>query len=200
MNKKDQNGYKYCLDTAKSNNHKTFYNYLSNSKKISLKNRVDESLDLREFLIKTIIGQQISVSAAKSIWKNTYPVINKNKFNKNDLINCGVSNMKQKYIMSVNDYLNKSPHNKSSLKKLSKEELDKIFLPIKGIGPWTINIMQMFYLEDKDVWLPGDLGIQKSFKYFFDDKDMDVIQNLYRPYRTYLCLYLWSGLSFIKNN
>jgi len=200
MNKRDLDGYTYCLDKAKSNNHKNFYNYLSTSKKISIKNRIDKSLDLKEFLIKTIIGQQISVSAAKSIWENTYPIIKKNKFNENDLKNCGVSNMKQKYIMSVNDYLNKNPQHKSSLKKLSKEELNKIFLPLKGIGPWTINIMQMFYLEDKDIWLPGDLGIQKSFKYFFEDNDMDEIQNLYKPYRTYFCLYLWSGLSFVKKN
>ena len=200
MNKRDINGYNYCLDKAKSNKHKNFYNYLSISKKISIKNRIDKNLDLKEFLIKTIIGQQISVSAAKSIWENTYPIIKKNKFNENDLKNCGVSNMKQKYIMSVNDYLNKNPQHKSSLKKLSKEELNKIFLPLKGIGPWTINIMQMFYLEDKDVWLPGDLGIQKSFKYFFEDNDMDEIQNLYKPYRTYFCLYLWSGLSFVNKN
>jgi len=200
MNKRDLDGYNYCLGRAKSNKHKNFYNYLSISKKISIKNRIDKKLDLKEFLIKTIIGQQISVSAAKSIWKNTYPVINKNKFNKNDLINCGVSNMKQKYIMSVNEYLNKNPQHKSSLKRLSKDELNKIFLPLKGIGPWTINIMQMFYLEDKDIWLPGDLGIQKSFKYFFEDNDMDEIQNLYKPYRTYFCLYLWSGLSFVKKN
>ena len=200
MNKRDLDGYKYCLDRAKSNKHINFYNYLSISKKISIKNRIDKSLDLKEFLIKTIIGQQISVSAAKSIWENTYPIIKKNKFNENDLKNCGVSNMKQKYIMSVNDYLNKNPQHTSSLKKLSKEELNKIFLPLKGIGPWTINIMQMFYLEDKDIWLPGDLGIQKSFKYFFEDNDMDEIQNLYKPYRTYFCLYLWSGLSFVNKN
>jgi len=200
MKKRDLDGYKYCLDRAKSNKHKNFYNYLSISKKISIKNRIDKNLDLKEFLIKTIIGQQISVSAAKSIWENTYPIIKKNKFNENDLKNCGVSNMKQKYIMSVNDYLNKNPQHKSSLKKLSKEELNKIFLPLKGIGPWTINIMQMFYLEDKDIWLPGDLGIQKSFKYFFEDNDMDEIQNLYKPYRTYFCLYLWSGLSFVNKN
>lgn len=200
MNKRDLDGYNYCLDKAKSNKHKNFYNYLSISKKISIKNRIDKNLDLKEFLIKTIIGQQISVSAAKSIWENTYPIIKKNKFNENDLKNSGVSNMKQKYIMSVNDYLNKNPQHKSSLKKLSKEELNKIFLPLKGIGPWTINIMQMFYLEDKDVWLPGDLGIQKSFKYFFEDNSMDEIQNLYKPYRTYFCLYLWSGLSFVNKN
>ena len=198
MNKRDIDGYNYCLDKAKSNKHKNFYNYLSISKKISVKTRIDKGLNLKEFLIKTIIGQQISVSAAKSIWENIYPVIKKNKFNENDLKNCGVSSMKQKYIMGVNDYLNKNPQHKSSLKKLPKEELNKIFLPLKGIGPWTINIMQMFYLEDKDVWLPGDLGIQKSFKYFFEDNDMDEIQNLYKPYRTYFCLYLWSGLSFVK--
>ena len=92
---------------------KNFYNYLSISKKISIKNRIDKNLDLKEFLIKTIIGQQISVSAAKSIWENTYPIIKKNKLNENDLKNSGVSNMKQKYIMGINDYLNKNPQHKS---------------------------------------------------------------------------------------
>ena len=112
------------------------------------------------------------------------------------LISCGVGDD----LSFETDYLNKNPQHKSSLKKLSKEELNKIFLPLKGIGPWTINIMQMFYLEDKDIWLPGDLGIQKSFKYFFENNNMDEIQNLYKPYRTYFCLYLWSGLSFVNKN
>ena len=37
MNKRDLDGYKYCLDKAKSNKHKNFYNYLSISKKYQLK-------------------------------------------------------------------------------------------------------------------------------------------------------------------
>ena len=195
MNKIDKEAYKHCLHTAKTNGHINFYNYLSNTEIISAKKNYDISFSLREFLIKTVIGQQISISAAKSIWNKVSTIINKKELNENDLAACGVSKMKQKYIMGIHFFLNKNSFDKKELQKLDENELNTIFLPLKGIGPWSIKIMQMFYLENTDVWLPEDLAIKRGLNLFFHDENANGIQSLYSPYRTYFCLYLWSSLN-----
>ena len=195
MNKIDNEAYKHCLYTAKTNSHINFYNYLFNTKIISAKKNYDKSLSLQEFLIKTVIGQQISISAAESIWKKVRIVINKKQLNENNLAACGVSKMKQRYIMGIHFFLNNNPFDKKELQKLDEDELNTIFLPLKGIGPWSIKIMQIFFLENTDVWLPEDLAIKRGLNLFFQDEDANHIQNLYSPYRTYFCLYLWSSLN-----
>jgi len=46
-------------------------------------------------------------------------------------------------------------------------EISKIFLDLKGVGPWTLGIIKMFYIGNNDVFLDGDLGIKKSKLNFF---------------------------------
>lgn len=71
--------------------------------------------------------------------------------------------------------------------------MSKFFLKIKGIGPWTLGIIKMFYLGHSDTYLSGDLGVKKGALYFF--KDSKYMGEDYSPYKTYLCLYLWQSLS-----
>jgi len=70
----DQKAHKKCIQIAKKNNHKNFLNILKNSNPVNYVNR-DNKLSLRLFIMKTIIGQQISVSAAKAIWHKAYLIL-----------------------------------------------------------------------------------------------------------------------------
>ena len=66
--------YKFLLKVSKKQKHKRFNEFLSNSEVISLNSRTNDlTLDL--FLIKTIISQQVSTKAARSIWLKTYEYI-----------------------------------------------------------------------------------------------------------------------------
>ena len=82
---------------------------------------------------------------------------------------------------------------KKTLQTMQDNELSKFFLKIKGIGPWTLGIIKMFYLGHSDTYLNGDLAIKKRASYFFNDSEY--MGEDYSPYKTYLCLYLWQSLS-----
>ena len=76
---------------------------------------------------------------------------------------------------------------------MKESEIDNFFLKIRGVGPWTLCSLKMFYLCSADVFISGDLAINKACKSFFADATSSVKE--YAPYRTYLCLYLWASLN-----
>ena len=69
--------YAHLLDVSKRHKHRNLHKFLQNSEIISIDARVDTSLSLKYFLIKTVIGQQVSVKAAQSIWLKVKNVLDK---------------------------------------------------------------------------------------------------------------------------
>ena len=185
--------YKFLLDTSKKNNHNKFHNFLISSKVISIKSR-SNSLSVDFFLIKTIISQQVSVKAAQSIWLKTYTYItNSKELSEDGLRNQGLSRPKASYIYDI--FYNKELKSLSKNKILNMKEsdIDNFFLNIRGVGPWTLCSLKMFYLSYSDVFITGDLAINKACNELMLEKNSPMID--YAPYRTYLCLYLWASLN-----
>ena len=67
------------------------------------------------------------------------------------------------------------------------------FLNIRGVGPWTLCSLKMFYLSSPDVFITGDLAINKACNELMLEENSPMKD--YAPYRTYLCLYLWASLN-----
>jgi len=65
------------------------------------------------------------------------------------------------------------------------------WLAIKGIGPWTVAYSKMRGLADTDIWLAGDLGIQKALQQRAQPMDAEMLS----PWRSYATLQLWFGLA-----
>lgn len=65
------------------------------------------------------------------------------------------------------------------------------WLAIKGIGPWTVAYSKMRGLSDSDIWLAGDLGIQKALQQRAHPIDPASLS----PWRSYATLQLWFGLA-----
>ena len=194
MDKRAEIAYSFIKKQSKKHGHSKFYNFLSTVTKISLDENKEDQLFF--FLIKTIISQQVSTIAARTIWGRLRPIIELNKDNITEdvLRSAGISRQKAAYILGIlNNKIIKS-HSKRTLKNYSQDELSKMLIEIKGIGPWTIGITRMFYICDEDVWLDGDLGINKALKTFLPNADCKNLREIYSPYRTYLSLYLWKGL------
>jgi DNA-3-methyladenine glycosylase II len=187
--------HKFLLKISKRNKHTKFNNYLSQSNIISIDSRMDKQNDLQFFIVKTIIGQQVSVSAARSIWKKVeiYLKDENSIISTEELAKCGLSKPKAKYIYDVINNKDLKSVSKKTLQAMQDNELSEFFLQIKGIGPWTLGIIKMFYLGNSDTFLNGDLAIKKRALYFFNDSEYMGID--YSPYKTYLCLYLWQSLS-----
>ena len=131
--------------------------HLSNNDKV-LKKIIDkfpnQSLKLNNnnfhALINSIIGQQISVSAANSmktklfsLKKNISPLTIK-KINKIDLRKCGLSKQK---ILYINNIANFFLENKKFIKEISKNDdlfIREKLIEIKGVGNWTVDMFLLF--------------------------------------------------------
>ena len=187
--------YAHLLDVSKRHKHRNLHKFLQNSEIISIDARVDTSLSLKYFLIKTVIGQQVSVKAAQSIWLKVKNVLDKTQqpITIEMLKEQGLSKPKAAYIFGIinNKFIEEATIAK--LKKLSLEDLSHFFLQLKGVGPWTLGVVRMFFIQDTDVFLEGDLGINKALINFFNTQDY--CGHHYSPYKTYLCLYLWKSLN-----
>ena len=184
----------FLLEISKKMQHDNFHKFMQTADIISIESRVDKSLSLTFFLVKTIIGQQVSVKAAESIWLKVRNVLNNSLSNISlDLLReQGLSKPKASYVHGI--ILDKKIQSldRASLKKLSDEDLSNLFLSIKGVGPWTLGVIRMFYIQDSNVFLKGDLAINKALGNFFNSIKYDGED--YSPYKTYLCLYLWRSL------
>lgn len=71
------------------------------------------------------------------------------------------------------------------------EQHPQQWLPIKGIGPWTVAYACMRGLSETDIWLGGDLGIQKALARQHAGFDAPALS----PWRSYATLQLWFGLA-----
>ena len=184
--------YKFLLKVSKKQKHKRFNEFLSYSEVISLNSRTNDlTLDL--FLIKTIISQQVSTKAARSIWLKTYEYIkNSSTWSEEQLRQSGLSRPKASYIYDI--LQNKELRSLTTKKILEMQEsdIDSYFLNIRGVGPWTLCSLKMFYLCNADVFIYGDLAINKACESFFSD--LSAVKE-YTPFRTYLCLYLWASFN-----
>ena len=195
MASKAENAHSFLLKQSNNNQHTKLYKLLNSIDIISINNQNEGKL--YSFLIKTIVSQQLSTSAARTIWGRVKTVIDSN-IEKDITIellkSAGLSRTKSEYILGILDNQLIKSHSKKTLKDYSFNELSEMLLQIKGIGPWTLGITRMFYICDEDVWLDGDLGINKAANIFIPDTDTNNIKEIYSPYRTYLSLYLWKGL------
>ena len=195
MANKAENALSFLLKQSKNNQHTKLYKLLNSIDTIAINNQNKGKLYL--FLIKTIVSQQLSTIAARTIWGRVEKVIDLN--DEKDITiellkSAGLSRTKSEYILGILNNQKVKSYSKKTLKGYSVNELSEMLLKIKGIGPWTIGITRMFYICDEDVWLDGDLGINKAANIFIPDIDINNIKEIYSPYRTYLNLYLWKGL------
>jgi len=185
----------FLLNIAKQEKHHAFYKFMQSTEVISIKTRIDPSLSLKHFLAKTIIGQQVSTKAAQSIWQKVKIVLDRrqSQITLESLKDLGLSKPKASYIFGIINDEGIEKMTIDDLKQMSLEELTEFFLKLKGVGPWTLGVVRMFFIQDTDVFLEGDLGINKALINFFNSKTYS--GHHYSPYRTYLCLYLWKSLN-----
>jgi len=161
-----------------------------------------------ETLIRSVVGQQISVKAAASVWQKMASLIGKLSadnillVNKEKLKSCGLSHQKTQYILNIaNHYKN---HHIDDEFYWNDREFSNIYdelISIKGIGPWTVEMFGMFYLLEKDIFPIKDLGIIKAINqiYCVDEGPLKIdqiitISDRWKPYRTVACWYLWRSI------
>lgn len=152
-----------------------------------------------DILFKSICSQQISVTAAMSIYQQSKIImgnINYDRFkNQTELIeDLPLSKNKKKSIISLieNYQLVKSIKFDHSYESKPPYELTKIF----GIGPWTVEMFSIFHLGISDILPKGDLGFINAYKKYYNDKNLDKLDKNsknWSNYSTIVTWYLWSS-------
>ena len=151
-------------------------------------------------LIKIIIGQQLSSSAAKTIVRRVEDRLNKKTFNpkdietisNEDLRSCGISNAKISYIKGLSEISLKEPTYFENLKQNNEEEILQQLCKIRGIGIWTASIFAMSSLHYDNIFPYGDVTLIKAIKNIYGENILieNVISN-WSPYKSFGCRILW---------
>ena len=191
-----EKAYRSLLKVSKEKKFNKLEKYLQQSKLIEIKL---SSLPLVEYLASVVVSQQLSTKAAKTIWSRVHPIVKNHTDFENleiKLREVGLSKSKANYVIGLigNSYL--SSLQRADLLEKSNIEIEKMMIENKGIGPWSVNITRMFYLGDADVMPINDLGIKYAHKKFFPKHELnEKFYEPFKPYRTYLSLFMWKSLS-----
>lgn len=153
-------------------------------------------------LLRMIVGQQISVKAANSVWNKivnikandpkTILVLSDQK-----LKEVGLSRQKISYGRDLAYKIKSGLLDLDNLINLSNQEAHRQLTQVKGIGDWTADIYQLFVLGDMDAFPQADLAIQEGAKRFFRLNERPSPSNLlklvekWRPLRGAGALVMW---------
>jgi len=164
--------------------------------------------DALETLMRSIVGQQISVKAAASVWQKIIDLLDEIKPDNvllvgfDNLKSCGLSKQKTQYIINIAEHF--KSHNINDESYWCDREFSNIYdelITIKGIGPWTAEMFGMFYLLERDIFPLKDLGILKAINqlYCVDGVPLQIdqvvaISDRWKPYRTVASWYLWRSI------
>ena len=158
-------------------------------------------------LCKSIIGQQISVAAANSVFlkfkKKCNGRINPknvNSLNYYELKKCGLSKQKVKGIKELSKkFLDKS-FNPKIISKMNDEEAIEYLSQLRQIGRWSAEMILLFTFNRSNIWPIQDIGllraISKNFnkKYLPPKKFVSDLQKRYSPYCSVATWYLWRSI------
>lgn len=168
--------------------------------------KIELNKDYYVSLVRTIIGQQLSVKAANTIFsrvENLCKVITPNNiFNTcdDDLRNAGVSWAKIKYIKHLTNEVINNQIDLNNIANLSNEDIIYELTQIKGIGRWTAEMFMIFSLGKLDIFSVSDAGLRRSIKINYklqelpSQAEMKIISETWKPYRSIASLYLWASL------
>ncbi|CAN5480774.1 DNA-3-methyladenine glycosylase [soil metagenome] len=172
--------------------------------------RADEPFSM---LVRCVIAQQISGKAADAIsgklaakLKNRVTPKTVAALSDDDLRVCGISGPKQRAIRSILQHGTDNKHFYKSMPELGDEEFIEAVTAIKGIGPWSADMLLMFGYGRTDVLPVGDYGLKAGVRdlYGLDDlpkpPQLIAIAEAWRPYRSIATWYIWRSKGPVPNS
>ena len=178
--------------------YKFFHKQIKKNGLIEIENT---DLDFFSFFSKTIISQQISFAVADKIWNDFQNKVDRFDFkglsDKNKkviklLSELKISDRKKDTILRVNDLILKKELSHDHLNSLSETMLKKKLVRIKGVGPWTSDMMLIFFFKKLNVFPENDLVINKvKAKIEYLENCRINFADLFKPFLSVLSLHFW---------
>jgi DNA-3-methyladenine glycosylase II len=163
---------------------------------------VPKDLDIFDCLAQTVVEQQLSYKAAKSIWnkiKNSAAENNISlieyfkKKNTASIRNNGLSNNKLKAIMGAKQAIESGDITLQKLSIMTYPEFKKTITNLWGFGDWSAEMIAIFYLGKTNIWSQKDLILKRGIDQLCDDSNLtpNKLLQLVDPYQSYLALHIW---------
>ncbi len=154
-------------------------------------------------MLRTIVGQQVSVAAATSMWTKLEAELG-SEFTPSCLLArdfdtlraCGLSRQKQGYARSLCELVQTGEVNFDALPAGDEEAIAEL-IKVKGIGRWSAEIYLLFAEGRGDMWPAGDLAVQEGVKRLLElderptEKELRVIGERWSPHRGAMAIWVW---------
>ena len=162
--------------------------------------------DAFQTLARAIVGQQISVKAAESVWLRFATTVSNVqparilKARPENLRAAGLSNRKVEYVRDLARHFHDGLLYETRWPQLADDEIIADLVQVKGIGRWTAEMFLIFYLMRPDVLPLDDIGLQRAMAIHYNDsekitrEEMQEIAETWRPWSTVATWYLWRSL------
>ena len=154
-------------------------------------------------LARAIVGQQISVKAADTIWKRLERTVNSNinitkikGLTTEELRKTGLSKQKTEYIRNIAE----SEILGTDWGEYSDGKVTELLCTIKGIGKWTAEMFLIFHLARPDILPLGDIGLVRAIEKNYNNgntmskEQFDELERKWTPWCTVATWYLWRSL------
>lgn len=173
-----------------------------------LRDGPEVSHDLFASVCRTIVGQQLSGKAARAIWNKFRALFPRSKptakavlkLSDEELRASGISYAKIRAVRDLSERVAARSLQLSKLRSATEDEARTTLLEVRGIGPWSCEMLLMFSLGHEDIFAPGDLGLQKGIQKIYslptlpDTSTIVELSEKWSPYRTYAACAIWSIL------
>lgn len=154
-------------------------------------------------LLRTIVGQQVSVAAAAAIWNRVEAQVGAPPqppvlldLPDEDLRACGLSRQKIRYARSLAELVTAGSLDLGAL-PADDEAAIAVLTQVQGIGRWSAEIYLMFAEGRPDIWPAGDLAVQEGLGRMFSlparptERQVRALGQTWRPHRSALALFTW---------
>ncbi len=163
--------------------------------------------DIFYSLCKSIIGQQISVIAANSVFfkfekicKGKITAKTVNKLSSQNLKKCGLSRQKVRGIKDLAKKIVNKQFQPHLIKKMNDEEAIEYLSNLKQIGRWSAEMILLFTFNRSNIWPLQDIGLLRAIsnnykkKYFPPKTFLDKLYRKFTPYCSVATWYLWRSI------
>ena len=158
-------------------------------------------------LCRTVVGQQISLASADSIWSKFSKKCKGNikprvvlKISSRNLKSAGLSRQKISYLKIIARAFENKSFNVREIKKMDDAKAIEYITKLKGLGVWSAEMFLMFNLNRQDIFPTKDIGllraISKNYKTTYppSKRFLDKISKLHSGYRTVFTWYMWRSI------
>jgi len=160
-------------------------------------------------LLRTIVGQQLSSKAARTIYERVLAIFGGRtptpeellEVDEAELRGAGLSGRKVTYIRDLAQHVLDGELELDRLDELSDEEVIEEIVAVRGLGRWSAEMFLIFHLERPDVTSAGDLGLRRAMMVEYSLEGMPSEQEFleiaerWRPHRSLASIYLWESLA-----